>query len=156
MWVRLNLIFQPELHWHPPCCSAGLWSLRSTTMLWKKAGSTWFNQGVESRVSIPRNCCFVSVLPLWLLVQLSSQHYQILLVWCSFLSFFFDDRPKGTQVISPSDRPLIQNGGLAVVECSWARLDDVPFSKISSPHERLRMYIHLLHPIYLQLIDKST
>jgi pre-rRNA-processing protein TSR3 len=25
-----------------------------------------------------------------------------------------------------------------VVECSWARLDDVPFSKIASPHERLR------------------
>ena len=24
-----------------------------------------------------------------------------------------------------------------MVECSWARLDDVPFSKIASPHERL-------------------
>ncbi|KXN83053.1 Ribosome biogenesis protein TSR3 [Leucoagaricus sp. SymC.cos] len=45
--------------------------------------------------------------------------------------------PKGTQVISPSDREIILKGGLAVVECSWARLDDVPFGKISSPHERL-------------------
>jgi hypothetical protein len=27
--------------------------------------------------------------------------------------------------------------GLAVVECSWARLDDVPFGKIKSPYERL-------------------
>jgi pre-rRNA-processing protein TSR3 len=25
-----------------------------------------------------------------------------------------------------------------VVECSWARLEEVPFNKISSPHERLR------------------
>lgn len=25
-----------------------------------------------------------------------------------------------------------------MVECSWARLDDVPFAKIASPHERLR------------------
>lgn len=45
--------------------------------------------------------------------------------------------PKGTQVISPSDRGIIKKSGLAVVECSWARLDDVPFAKIASPHERL-------------------
>ena len=46
--------------------------------------------------------------------------------------------PKATQVVSPSDRQYILNAGLAVVECSWARLEDVPFSKIASPHERLR------------------
>ncbi|KAG5641166.1 hypothetical protein DXG03_005863 [Asterophora parasitica] len=49
--------------------------------------------------------------------------------------------PKGTQVISPSDRDIILQGGLAVVECSWARLDDVPFGKIASPHERLLPYL---------------
>ncbi|KAG6857070.1 hypothetical protein H0H87_010035 [Tephrocybe sp. NHM501043] len=49
--------------------------------------------------------------------------------------------PKGKQVISPSDRDIILNGGLAVVECSWARLDDVPFGKIASPHERLLPYL---------------
>ncbi|KAF9024246.1 DUF367-domain-containing protein [Hymenopellis radicata] len=42
--------------------------------------------------------------------------------------------PKGTAVISPSDRDIILQGGLAVVECSWARLDDVPFSKIAMPY----------------------
>lgn len=47
-------------------------------------------------------------------------------------------RPKGTQVISPADRDIILTEGLAVVECSWARVDDVPFGKIASPHERLR------------------
>jgi len=49
-------------------------------------------------------------------------------------------------VISPADRDLILNGGLAVVECSWARLDDVPFAKIASPHERLRLYYNAAAP----------
>ncbi|KAF5382271.1 hypothetical protein D9757_008951 [Collybiopsis confluens] len=54
--------------------------------------------------------------------------------------------PKGTQVISPSDRDIILKCGLAVVECSWARLDDVPFGKIASPHERLLPYLLATNP----------
>ncbi|KAF7370467.1 Ribosome biogenesis protein TSR3 [Mycena sanguinolenta] len=54
--------------------------------------------------------------------------------------------PKGKQVISPSDRDIILIGGLAVVECSWARLDDVPFGKIASPHERLLPYLLATNP----------
>ncbi|KAJ3781872.1 DUF367 family protein [Lentinula aff. detonsa] len=54
--------------------------------------------------------------------------------------------PKGTQVISPSDRDIILQNGLAVVECSWARLDDVPFGKIASPHERLLPYLLATNP----------
>ncbi|KAL5529002.1 hypothetical protein ACEPAG_4976 [Sanghuangporus baumii] len=49
--------------------------------------------------------------------------------------------PKGTQVVSPADRDLVQTSGVAVVECSWARLDDIPWRKISSPHERLLPYL---------------
>jgi hypothetical protein len=46
--------------------------------------------------------------------------------------------PNGKSVISPADREWVGLGGLAVVEASWARLDEVPFNKIRSPHERLR------------------
>ena len=55
-------------------------------------------------------------------------------------------RPKGTQVVSPADREIIEKNGLAVVECSWARLDDVPFGKIASPAERL-CKCHRYYPI---------
>ncbi|KAF9218825.1 DUF367-domain-containing protein [Gyrodon lividus] len=54
--------------------------------------------------------------------------------------------PKGTSVVSPADRDIIAKNGLAVVECSWARLADVPFSKISSPHERLLPYLLATNP----------
>ena len=52
-------------------------------------------------------------------------------------------RPKGTMPVSPSDRDIVAANGLAVVECSWARLDDVPFNKIASPHERLCTHLLL-------------
>ncbi|PPQ74076.1 hypothetical protein CVT24_012946 [Panaeolus cyanescens] len=54
--------------------------------------------------------------------------------------------PKGKSVVSPADRDIILGGGLAVVECSWARLDDVPFNKIASPHERLLPYLMATNP----------
>ncbi|KIY50462.1 DUF367-domain-containing protein [Fistulina hepatica ATCC 64428] len=54
--------------------------------------------------------------------------------------------PRGTQVISPSDRDIILNSGVAVVECSWARLDDVPFGKIAGPHDRLLPYLIATNP----------
>lgn len=55
-----------------------------------------------------------------------------------------DDRPKGTQVVAPDDREIVANSGVAVVECSWARLEEIPFHKIKSPHERLREFFCMI------------
>ncbi|GAA5928310.1 ribosome biogenesis protein TSR3 [Sporobolomyces koalae] len=55
--------------------------------------------------------------------------------------------PKGTQVVSPSDRSIVETLGVAVVECSWARLDEVPFQKIRSPHERMLPYVIATNPV---------
>jgi len=54
--------------------------------------------------------------------------------------------PNATQVLSPADKDIINRGGLAVVECSWARLSEIPFSKIASPHERLLPYLIATNP----------
>lgn len=51
--------------------------------------------------------------------------------------------PKGTKPVSPSDRDIVLASGLAVVECSWARLEEVPWTKIKSPNERLREFLSL-------------
>jgi len=55
--------------------------------------------------------------------------------------------PKGVDPVAPCDRDIIEENGLAVVECSWARLEEVPFAKIRSPHERLLPYLVATNPV---------
>ena len=38
--------------------------------------------------------------------------------------------PKGEETVSPADRECVEKFGVGVVDCSWARLDDVPWSKM--------------------------
>ena len=45
--------------------------------------------------------------------------------------------PDATEHLSPADYDLIRSDGLAVVDCSWNRLDDVPWNKIHGAAPRL-------------------
>ncbi|KAK7845477.1 ribosome biogenesis protein tsr3 like protein [Quercus suber] len=45
--------------------------------------------------------------------------------------------PVGTQCVSREDHSLMKRKGLAVVDCSWARLSDVPFVKLRCAAPRL-------------------
>lgn len=45
--------------------------------------------------------------------------------------------PMGTQCVSPEDKEIIEQHGLAVIDCSWAKLDDTPFSKMKGNNPRL-------------------
>jgi pre-rRNA-processing protein TSR3 len=49
--------------------------------------------------------------------------------------------PNGRQVVSPADRELMDQYGAAVVECSWARTQEVPWSKVGGKCERLLPYL---------------
>ncbi|KAL1871036.1 hypothetical protein VTK73DRAFT_2309 [Phialemonium thermophilum] len=49
--------------------------------------------------------------------------------------------PNGKQVVCPDDRPLIEQYGAAVVECSWARVKEVQWSRVGGRCERLLPYL---------------
>jgi len=49
--------------------------------------------------------------------------------------------PNAKRTISPADRELMEQYGAAVVECSWARVKEVPWAKIGGKCERLLPYL---------------
>ncbi|KAK0384341.1 hypothetical protein NLU13_8428 [Sarocladium strictum] len=49
--------------------------------------------------------------------------------------------PNGKRTISPADRELMDQYGAAVVECSWARTDEVQWNKVGGKCERLLPYL---------------
>ncbi|CAI4036325.1 hypothetical protein SMKI_15G1640 [Saccharomyces mikatae IFO 1815] len=49
--------------------------------------------------------------------------------------------PNGKGVVCPDDLEVVEQHGASVVECSWARLEEVPFNKIGGKHERLLPYL---------------
>ncbi|KAF7597495.1 ribosome biogenesis protein tsr3 [Aspergillus hancockii] len=49
--------------------------------------------------------------------------------------------PNAKKIVSPADRDLLEQYGAAVVECSWVRLQEVPFSRIGGKCERLLPYL---------------
>lgn len=49
--------------------------------------------------------------------------------------------PNGTVAVSPADTPILDELGLSVIDCSWARLAEIPFHQMRAGHHRLLPFL---------------
>jgi pre-rRNA-processing protein TSR3 len=56
-------------------------------------------------------------------------------------------RPNAKKVVSAADKEILEQFGAAVVECSWVRVKEVPWSQIGGKCERLLPYLVAANPV---------
>jgi len=49
--------------------------------------------------------------------------------------------PKGEKVVSREDLHIIETIGISVIDCSWARLEEIPFRQMRRGHHRLLPFL---------------
>ena len=55
--------------------------------------------------------------------------------------------PVAQKCIGPDDREIVESAGIGVVDCSWAKLAETPFSRMKCLHPRLLPYLIATNPI---------
>eukprot|EP00250_Pteridium_aquilinum_P016001 c22883_g1_i1 orf=236-1141(-) len=55
--------------------------------------------------------------------------------------------PMGKKCVSKEDQLLVKEKGLAVIDCSWARLNDVPFTTLRCGAPRLMPWLVAANPV---------
>jgi len=49
--------------------------------------------------------------------------------------------PNGKTSVSPADSAILEEHGLSVIDCSWARLSEIPFHQMRAGHHRLLPFL---------------
>ena len=55
--------------------------------------------------------------------------------------------PMASKCVSPEDRPIVERNGIAVVDCSWNRLEETPFHRMKGNNLRLLPFLIASNPV---------
>eukprot|EP01117_Protostelium_nocturnum_P009867 TRINITY_DN3518_c0_g2_i1.p1 TRINITY_DN3518_c0_g2~~TRINITY_DN3518_c0_g2_i1.p1 ORF type:complete len:265 (-),score=105.43 TRINITY_DN3518_c0_g2_i1:215-1009(-) len=55
--------------------------------------------------------------------------------------------PRGEVSISPTDRDIVSKHGITAIDCSWAKIESIPFNKMSAGHHRLLPFLIAANPV---------
>lgn len=102
-------------------------------MLRQEINALWLDARASNRSQVPWGRHIVSFF--CALPSLSFFLAAIVLLLMNFLL----PSPNAKRILSPADKDLLEQYGAAVVECSWVRVKEVPWSRIGGKCERLRM-----------------
>ena len=100
-------------------------------MFWQKVEAFWHNKRTAYWPKVSWSCDLVGGL----------HHFTVL------QADRISHRPNAKQIISAADRELLEEYGAAVVECSWVRMKEVPWSRIGGKCERLLPYLVAANPV---------
>ena len=55
--------------------------------------------------------------------------------------------PEAKIPVSPADTEILEKGGMSIIDCSWARLQEIPLSQMRSGHHRLLPFMVAANPV---------